>query len=179
MSRLARTLARSSLVLAVVLASAAAASAHSAEPAEGLGRTAVVLKPKVYDDLTAGGVEVTPLGRATLVPFRDTVKIKLPITAITETEIEHGGGIGFGSESADLSLRRLVIPESGIVTGHLRGSQIGDRGRANLFFQAESGSTLGDASLRFTYSFALYVNSTFDTDFAELEVFGFFTTRRR
>lgn len=179
MKRVAQTLTRSVLVLAVVVAHASAISAQVTEHVDGLGRTAIVLKPRVYEDLTARGVAVTPLGRATVLPFRGTVKVKLPITAITESGVEHTGGLRLESADAFLSLRRLSIPESGIVTGELQGSHIGDRGRANVFFQAESGSSLGDSSLKFTYSFALYVNNTFDTGYEELELFGYFTTRRR
>lgn len=160
----------------------AEADAAGATPASVAreGRVLIVVAPEVYDDLTAHDVGVTDVGRrATTVPFKGTVKIKLPVKTADANGVTLDGGIRLTSLESQLTLRNLVIPASGFVSGTVRGTDVGDVGRASLFFQSPSDSELGDTSLRFTFTLAAYVNTSFDTDFVELGQFGYSTTHLR
>jgi hypothetical protein len=125
------------------------------------------------------GVEITAIGRAAVRPYEDTVAVSLPVTETTGSAVKHGGGFRLASDDGVLTVRRVTIPRSGFVSGTVSGSEVGEVGRVQLFIQAPSGSPLGDTSLRFTFTFASYVNTSFGTSFRELGYFGYATTRTR
>ena len=135
-----------------------------------------MIDPGVHAELGSLGVAVTPVGAATSVPYEGTTKIKLPIKEITDTAVEHRGGFRLEAGDADLVVRKVTIPEAGLVTAKVKGSAVGDLGRVSLLFQAASGSPLGDTSLSFTFTFASCVNQTFGSSFLELGTFAFSTT---
>ncbi len=160
--RLSRAFTITLVAAGLVAGTLPAAQATPTRDREGTTRVAVA--PAVVRKLDRLGLEAAPTKYATAVPFKGTVALRFPVTAVESNGkiIKHRGGARVSSPHDSIALKRFTIK---LRQGKVGAAVVvnGDRvGRAEVFNIRPSGRpALGDVRLTLTHAAASAINSTF------------------